>query len=560
MQRSTAPSAAAAAASSSEAAQIIAGRVACGLAMPSIRPVLLRCVLALVALAATAGCTSLPPLPARAATHAFADADTAATKLGAIERASLAGAAKGASGFRLLPTGDHALDARLALVERAERSVDAQYYQLQRDGVGLAFLAGLRDAAARGVRVRLLVDDLYTTGEDELFATFAALPGVEVRLFNPLPARGGSLLGRLVLSLHDFGRINHRMHNKLLVADNRFAVSGGRNLADEYFMRSAAANFIDMDVISAGPIVREQSAVFDRFWNSAYAYPVESVVDLPLDRAAARRRFEEALGAGRKPEREPAASDVLGGAAVGFELASGRVQLVPASARVFADAPEKVDTRGRDDGVTTVNRSVLDVMAEARSEVIIASPYFIPGEFGLERMKDGIDHGVSIVVLTNSLGATDAPLVHWRYARYRKAMLRLGVKLFELGPELAQKSGGFGDFGASLGRLHAKVAVIDRRLLFVGSMNLDARSAWSNTEAGLLIDSPRLSEAIYALVGRDRNESVYRLRLAADGESIQWVTTAADGKETVLDDEPHSDWLLRLKLRLLEPFASEDLL
>ncbi len=519
-----------------------------------------RGLLATCVVLATVGCSSLPPLPPRPASSAFTDAETRPTFLAGAERASLTGAAAGQSGFRLLPTGDYAFDARLAIVERAERSIDAQYYQLQRDGVGLSFLRALRDAAARGVRVRLLVDDLYTAGEDELFASFAALPGVEVRLFNPLPARGDLLIGRVLLSLHDFSRINHRMHNKLLVADNRFAVSGGRNMADEYFMRSKAANFIDMDVISTGPVVRELSAVFDRYWSSDHAYPVAAVVDLPLDRGAAQHRFDEVVRSGAKADLAPATSDALGDVSVDFELASGHLRLVAARARVFADDPDKINNASRDEGVTTVNRSVLAVMAQARSEVLIASPYFIPGKFGLERMKEAIDRGIGIVVFTNSLGATDAPLVHWRYARYRKEMLRLGVKLYELSPDLTQKSGSFGDFGESFGRLHAKVAVIDRRLLFVGSMNLDARSAWSNTEAGLLIDSPQLSQEIHTLVDRDRNESVYRLRLAADGETIQWITTSADGTETVLDDEPHSSWLLRLKLRLLEPFTSEDLL
>jgi cardiolipin synthase C len=210
-----------------------------------------------------AGCTSLPPLPERAASTAMSD--TTGTDLGLLAAASLEQAGPGESGFRLLPTGDFAFDARLALARRAERSLDAQYYQLANDSIGLQFLRELRDAARRGVRVRLLVDDLYTGSEDELFCSFAAIPNVEVRLFNPLPSRGGSPLRRIISSAHEFSRINLRMHNKLFIADNRFSVSGGRNLADEYFMRSTEANFIDMDVISAGPIVRELSQVFDRY-------------------------------------------------------------------------------------------------------------------------------------------------------------------------------------------------------------------------------------------------------------------------------------------------------
>jgi putative cardiolipin synthase len=507
--------------------------------------------------AALAACASLPPLPPRGASTAWTD--TRDTSLGVLATASLTGAGPGESGFRLLPTGDFALDARLALARRAERSLDVQYYQIQRDSVGLRFLRELRDAAGRGVRVRLLVDDLYTAGEDELFRSLAAVPNVQVRLFNPLSARGDSLVGRFIFSLHEFSRINHRMHNKLFVADNRFSVSGGRNMADEYFMRSAAANFIDMDVIAAGPVVRELSQVFDRYWNSDYAWPIDSVVGAALDPAGAQRRFDE-LVQSAAPEFEASTSDPLGRASVDYELGLGRVSLTFAPVEVFADAPAKVERRERGQDVATVARSTLEAIGALRREVMIASPYFIPGPIGMAMMKEARAHQIRVVVITNALGATDEPLVHWRYARYRRDLLKLGVEIYELSPNLARASGGFGDFGKSFGRLHAKVAVIDRHRLFVGSLNLDQRSAWSNTESGLLIDSPALAQDIIGLVANDRNQSVYKLRLAADDETIEWVATGADGKEQVVTDEPDNNWWLRLKMQLIGPFTSEDLL
>lgn len=512
---------------------------------------------ALVAATALAGCANLPTMPLRDASSAFTD--TRGTTLGRLAAASLVGSGPGDSGFRLLPTGDFAFDARIALIRRAERSLDVQYYLLAQDSVGLQLLRELGAAARRGVRVRLLVDDLYTEGEDELLRSFAALPNVEVRLFNPLPARGSSLAERLLFSLHDFGRINHRMHNKLFVADNRFSVSGGRNMADEYFMRSKSANFIDMDVVSAGVVVRELSEVFDRYWNSEHAWPVQSVVTVTTDNAATQRRFDE-LVQHAPPEMELATTDPLGAASVEVELSAGRIPLTFATASVFADAPAKIDRGFRTMTVSTVTRSMLEVMEGARSEVIVTSPYFIPGSVGMAHIKNAIEHGIRVVVFTNSLGATDEPLVHWRYARYRRAMLKLGVVIYELSPDLTRDAGSFGDFGKSFGRLHAKVVIVDRRYLFVGSMNFDERSAWSNTESGLLIDSPALSMQLYDLVASDRSESVYRLRLAADGETIEWVVTGRDGTERVLNDEPHDSWLLRLKMFLLEPFASEDLL
>jgi putative cardiolipin synthase len=523
----------------------------------SLRQRSIRFVFVALACVALAGCASLPPPATRTPSSAWSD--TSDTTLGRLAATSLDGSGPGESGFRLLPAGDFAFDARIALARRAERSLDVQYYQLQKDSVGLALLRALADAAGRGVRVRLLVDDLYTAGEDELLRTFAALPNVQVRLFNPLPARGGSLASRFIWSLHEFSRINHRMHNKLFVADNRFSISGGRNMADEYFMRSAAANFIDMDVIAAGGVVRELSQVFDRYWNSDYAWPVESIVPLAGAAADAPRRFAE-LAQNAAPAFEPATSDPLGRVSVDFELAAGRVSLTFARAEVFADTPAKVDLHDQNENLATVARSTLEAIRGAEQEVMVASPYFIPGELGMAMIREGRAHNVRIVVITNALGATDEPLVHWRYARYRRDLLRLGVEIYELSPTLARASGRFGDFGESFGRLHAKVAVIDRQRLFVGSLNLDQRSAWSNTESGLLIESPALAQAIVDLVVNDRNESVYKLRLAADGETIEWVATGADGSEHAVSDEPDNSWWLRLKMQLIGPFTSEDLL
>jgi putative cardiolipin synthase len=336
-----------------------------------------------------------------------------------------------------------------------------------------------------------------------------------VRLFNPLPVRGGSLLSAWSLSLHDFSRINHRMHNKLFVADNRFSISGGRNMADEYFMRSAWPTSSTW-TWCAGPVVREQSSVFDRYWNSEHAWPVQSVVAAGVDTATAQQRFD-ALVEKAAPDLPLTPNDPLGRLAVGAELGRGRVSLSFARAEVFADSPAKVDRAEHSENVATVARSTLEEIALARQEVMVASPYFIPGPIGMEMIQEARSHGIRIVILTNALGATDEPLVHWRYARYRRDLLRLGVEIYELSPDLARDAGKFGNFGKSLGRLHAKIAVIDRRKLFVGSLNLDQRSAWSNTEAGLLIESPRLAEGLVALLENDRREA---------STSFAWVPTA----------------------------------
>jgi putative cardiolipin synthase len=510
--------------------------------------------------AALAGCSSLPPLPERTASTAMTG--TADTGLGALAAASLEQAGPGESGFRLLPTGDFALDARLALARRAERSLDAQYYQLAKDSIGLQFLRELRNAARRGVRVRLLVDDLYTGNEDELLASFATIPNVEVRLFNPLPSRGGSVLSRIIASAHEFSRINLRMHNKLFIADNRFSVSGGRNMADEYFMRSSEANFIDMDVIAAGPIVRELSQVFDRYWNSALAYPMVPVVQSlapSIAAAATEQRFDELVLAA-PPEFLPANTDPLGRASVDFEFTAGRIAMEFAVAAVLADTPNKGALRNPGDTLSTVNRSVLEELATAHDELLIASPYFIPGKVGLERLHEVIDRKVRIRVVTNGIGATDEPLVHWRYARYRLKMLKMGIELYEVSPTLARDVGAFGIFGLTFRRLHAKVAVFDNQRLFVGSMNFDPRSAWSNTESGLLIESPPLAYQVHNLLADEHNAGIYRLRLAADGETIQWWSRGPDGNMHFTIEEPDVTWTLQMQQMLLEPLVAEELL
>ena len=518
----------------------------------------LRLLLPLI-LTLVSGCASLPQRPPLAAEYAIPDVTE--TWLARVAAAALPADSEGASGFRLLPEGETAFNARVALARRAQKSIDAQYYLIQNDQTGLQFLRELRDAAARGVRVRLLVDDLYAAGEDTLLAGLAAHPNVQVRVFNPLPARAGSFAHRLLFSLHEFGRINHRMHNKLFIADGSFAVSGGRNIGDEYFMHGAAANFIDLDVLSTGPVVRELSRVFDTYWNSEQVYPIGRIATEALPPERARSRFDELIGrAGADIAERP--RDVLGHASVAQELDSSELTLVFGRARVFADSPDKVHGLTAATWGQTVTDQTLRVFAAAREEVNIASPYFVPGERGMAiiRAVGATEENGRLTLVTNSLGSTDEPMVYRSYARYRLAMLQAGVRIYEISPSLTQHSGKLGNFGRSLGRLHAKVATIDHKTVFIGSMNLDARSARANTELGMVIDSPKLAQDISQLFRTGIVHGAYRLRLSSDREHIEWVQTDTQGTQTVHTREPDDDALLRLKLWLLSPFVSDELL
>ena len=296
------------------------------------------------ALAATAllasGCAVLPADFERQPSSAIAA--SAETTLGRIAKASSPD--PDLSGFRLMPGGDFALDTRLQLARRAQRTLDVQYYQIENDETGRYFLRALRDAALRGVRVRLLLDDLYTAGEDELLLALAATPNLELRLFNPFPAGRGSLLQRFSSSLFDFDRVNRRMHNKLFIADGAMAVAGGRNIGNQYFTQTAGANFLDIDTFVAGALVKRLGSLFDLFWNSPYVRPIGTVVGAPLPPAELQQRFEQATGPATTPApRPPAPNDVLGYAPLGPELRDGaRLDLIWTLAEAYADAPERV--------------------------------------------------------------------------------------------------------------------------------------------------------------------------------------------------------------------------
>jgi putative cardiolipin synthase len=515
--------------------------------------------LVLAASVLLAACAALPGRIASPPAYALADVDE--TRLARIASAATPAEKRGLSGFRLLPEGEYALNARLALMRRAEKSLDAQYYLIKNDSVGRLFLRELRNAAQRGVRVRLVVDDLYTGHEEDLLVGLAAHPNVEVRVFNPLPVRGGPLAIRVLLSLHQFNRINHRMHNKLLVADNSFAVSGGRNIADEYFMFSQASNFIDLDVLSSGPVVRELSVLFDSYWNSEQVYPIARVAAQVPEPAVARQRFD-ALVRDAAPEVDERPQDVLGQTPLAGQLDSGRLVQVFASAKVFADPPEKIASLDRGSIAGTATERTLELFSSAQREVNIVSPYFVPGARGMERIRaaGATDANGRLRVVTNSLGAADEPLVHSGYSRYRLDMLKAGVRIYELSPSLSKQSGRLGNFGKSFGRLHAKAAVIDRRWALIGSLNLDPRSASVNTEVTLAIDSPELAATVSLMAEEALAAGAYRLRLSPDGKRVEWLEKTADEKIIVHTEEPDDSLWRRVKLWLLSKFVWEDLL
>lgn len=512
----------------------------------------MRGLIAGIALAQLVACASIPPRVDAPPSHALT-APAGSDLRRAVEISRPAKAHAQSSGLRLLHDAAHAFDARIALAEHAAVSLDVQYYVLDDGEVGGHILHALRTAALRGVRVRLLLDDLHVGDTLDQLCILASIPNVEVRLFNPLPARGGGVASRLVRSLHEFARVNHRMHNKLMVADGVLSVSGGRNVADEYFMRAPLSNFIDMDVLAAGEVVANQASVFDEYWNSAHAYPVQQLAawaGYTEPRPQTAKRIEV--------DTVPSEKDFFGHAALSREIETGSLSLTWATAQVYADDPNKMvrpDQQSRFAG--SVSEHVLKAIRRAHSTVFIASPYFVPGKEGMDVLREVANRGVAITIVTNSLGATDEPLVHVRYAYYRKKLLEMGVTIYEMSPTLTRRSATLGRFGQSSGRLHSKLAVIDEQFFYVGSMNLDGRSASLNTEAGLMIDSPELASQFASLLDKDRFRSAYQVRRNEVG-ATEWIEVDDDDQPFSHGEEPDAHWLISLRLWLTSLFIPEE--
>jgi putative cardiolipin synthase len=519
--------------------------------------VLSRGVCAAILVALLAACGSLPQPRERPPTNAAAvDPGTTLAKIAAASTPP-----DEHSGFRLMPLGVYSLDARIQLARRAQRSLVVQYYQLENDSTGRLLLRSLREAAMRGVKVRLLVDDLYTVRSQQLLLAISDTPNVEVRLFNPFCCGRGGFISRFAASPHEIARLNHRMHNKLFIADGVMAVVGGRNIADEYFVLSQAQNFIDMDALVIGKVLRQLESIFDAYWNSEQVWPVQEIVTGEGGRKPTGADFDAWVGmAAPPPKIELPPADILGYGPISEELDAGRMGLLWGEAQAIADPPTKPTTMTAEEALaTSVTMKVWTLLLDAQTDVDITSPYLVPGEKGMAAFEDLGRRKVKLTLLTNSLAANDEPLVHTGYARYRQRLLKSGADLYELSPERTMAGKRFGSFGSSLGRLHSKTAAIDKRRIFVGSMNLDPRSATQNTEMGIVVENPQLAREMLRTINVSKLQNSYRLRLAKESERLEWLTTDGE-KEMILTSEPESGFWKRFYNSLIAPIVPEMLL
>jgi putative cardiolipin synthase len=503
---------------------------------PVLTPVIVLCLL-------LGGCASLPDNSNRTASRHYTDTDN--TTLGELVEERAPAHAAGDSGYLLLSDGLDAFVARAVLAQVAERSIDAQYYMWHADEVGNLLAYQMLMAADRGVRVRLLLDDIDEGGRDINTAVFDSHPNIEVRIFNPF-ARNAN---RTLQYLTGFGKQTRRAHNKSYSVDSQATILGGRNIGDEYFSADPNLAFADLDVLAIGAVAQQVSRSFDEYWNSPLSYPIATLLDAPPE-AADRQRVQQQLAEFAAAEQDSAYLQRLAGSELADSIRNDSVEFIWGPGRVFADPPEKLaqSTGDRDYQMWT---DVKPYVAAAQDEVIILSPYFVPGTSGVEFLKQLTERGVRVRILTNSLASTDVSIVHAGYSRYREDLLRAGVELYELNKitrKEDRRSRSQGEVERARSSLHAKSFIVDRKTVFIGSLNLDARSVVQNTEIGLVLESAQIGGQMADDFDRHIDEVAFRLTLEEEeqgGEQLRWHGRE-EGKPVTFHTDPNTSVWRRL--------------
>ena len=519
------------------------------------------------------GCAFLPSEVDRPVSTALAN--PLQTRLGQLmqTRAAKAGT-RNDSGFALVGNAELAFTSRMALIKAAQKTLDIQYYAIFADHTTARMFDALREAAERGVRVRILLDDFNTSGKNAQVLTLAFEKNIEMRLFNPLPGGRESMTLRILSNLKDVSRMQRRMHNKIFVADNVVAITGGRNLGENYFGQSKGTNFVDIDILASGRIVRDLSRSFDQYWNNLLAYPVQSLMTAQEIKMLAPKM---AAADENTPSRRPplAAEGPNAAPAQTFDAVADAASPLPnstdlnlltwtwAPSALLVDQPSKIAADADDvaESQETAVDGLLQLMSQAKTDLLIVSPYFVPGKVMMGQFAKLRQRGVRVRVLTNSLASNDAPAAHAGYARYREALLAMGVELYEMHAEqqgtLWSFGSGAGSTGGSRASLHAKVVVSDSRLLVVGSMNLDLRSKLQNSEVAIAIRNRMLSQDAIRMIEPALTHGAYRVELV-DGQLLWHAPQDSGLKDSKV--EPDASLALRLMLGLFGPLAPEEML
>ena len=489
--------------------------------------------------------TQLPDNSSRPISHAIQEG--ASTSLGKAFASPLR-EHPGESAVHLLGDGLDAFVGRAVLARQAERSIDVQYYMFHQDTVGKLLINELLDAADRGVRVRLLVDDMYGSEADDVWLGLDSHNNFEVRLFNPF-VRGHS---KNLQFLTHLKRVNHRMHSKSFTVDNQATIVGGRNIGDEYFNADKDLAFSDLDVMAIGPVAQDVSSEFDQYWNSEHAYPV-TTLNPPIEAislAQLRKDMDDHFANKQAADYVQA----LKNSKLAEQLRNQQANFSFARAIVIHDSPDKLE-KTEDWKNELLITQLAPYIEAAQEEFILVSPYFVPGKVGADAICDLAGRGVRVRILTNSLVSNDVSAVHTGYMRHRKDLLRCGVQLYELNEQLKSMEGKMFTWlpGLSKSSLHAKTMGVDGKAMFVGSFNFDPRSMHLNNEIGILFYEPTLAKQSADNFDRQINKVAFKVELVKDkngSESLRW-TAYENGKEVVFEDEPYAGFLQKMVVKIM---------
>jgi putative cardiolipin synthase len=512
----------------------------------------------LVLLVAAVGCSTVPS-STEDKNVSFAEKDLSGTPLGQLAEELAAGKESGESGFLLLDRGHNALAWRLFMADQAVRTLDAQYFLWKNDHVGRLFIQHLLDAANRGVRVRVLIDDSMTESDPLYLAKFGAHPNVQVRLYKPFGPKHKSYVFRWVDFAADYKLLNRRMHNKLYIADDSIIIAGGRNIGDDYFEYLAPDVFRSRDLMGVGPIANASSNAFDMFWNSVWTVPIEMAVD-PVPTEDDAKAFRQTLDtAGMDASNYPPGYSDVGSLTDAQTRLSGEL-MWGESRLVFDTVPgDNGEPLVPKDASNTVGETLRRVSNQATQELIAESAYLIFTDSTLEHLQKVSDRGVKVLALTNSLAANNHTTAFVGYRKQRKEMIGVLSELYEYRPDAKSQTELYHELAPGqpvphLG-LHAKTAVFDRKIVFVGSFNLDPRSENLNTEIGLLVKNAELAEAVAHSILNDISPgNAWQVRLNNEGKT-EWVTVE-DGEEIIEEDnEPLSSRGRKIEADLAQPLT-----
>ena len=463
------------------------------------------------------------------------------------------------SGFYLLSDNSDAFVARFALATAAKKTLDIQYYIMHNDASGEYLAYALLAAADRGVHVRVLVDDINLSGRDSSLKMLSQHDNIEIRIFNPLTNRDWFRNIEIIINLDRAGR---RMHNKVFIADDAVAIIGGRNIGDEYFDDRNSLNFVDLDLLTTGPIVSDVSQSFNDFWLSHWATAIEDLSKVRVMKnqlKAVRIRLKDRWRRARNTHYFHS----LQQSELTQKIISKKIPYIWAEAKLFYDSPDKLSVNSQEK-ITHFGPDIMPYFEQAKDELLIASPYFVPGKEGIQWLNSKQQLGIRIKVLTNSLAATDVIAVHAGYKKYRCDLLQAGINLFELKPTARYLHSKVKKLieSSSTASLHAKYIVVDQRYVFIGSANIDPRSHTLNTEIGVMVDSKELAKEAAEIFKRTTSQkNSYRLLLEqkTPARCVLWLTEE-DGKETTYHVEPNAGFFRKLGVFIMGLLPIESLL